>query len=171
VTDRTRVAITWFAFGAVAAGILTFAAYKLMSDEDRPPIVVKGGSIIFEMHPLPGQPTSPNWVDDGNGQNWKPDHPAGTKVAKFIVSVINPDGQCSRLEGNAVQLSHSAGNDKLHVNVGGQEPNVGPKAKLTADNGAALRTLRFADGDLTAVRVQNTECKLKSDSQVWIWPK
>ena len=60
--QRMRAGITVFALGTALAGNPGCARDQgLVGSEDRPPIIVKGGSIILEMQPLPGESASRDW--------------------------------------------------------------------------------------------------------------
>ena len=171
--QRMRTGITVLALGTALAGHPGCARDQgLVGNEDRPPIIVMGGSIIMEMHPLPGESASRDWVDNGNGQNWKPNHQQGKASNKFIVSVLHPaGGECTGLQGTAVQLFHDGQGGPLHVINASQEPNIGPKGRLKENNSLALKTLTFTEGTFTHIRVAEKECQVNANSQVWIWPR
>ncbi|HXG57027.1 MAG TPA: hypothetical protein VNJ03_16735 [Vicinamibacterales bacterium] len=87
--------------GAVL-GVLTGAAVMYsfqqpsVEDDDRPPIIVRGGSLIFESGDTkkskPGKPWRKETVTDSAGQSevqWKPDHEKARSVGLFVVSFEN----------------------------------------------------------------------------------
>ena len=81
-----------YALGATAFGAL--GAYLLLQkgdedQEDRPPILVRDGSLIFESgDPAsidPIEQTGKPWIDDG--EDWQPAHPEGKGTTWFVVDI------------------------------------------------------------------------------------
>ena len=74
---------------------------------DRPPIIVRDGSIIFDG----GEPSrSKPWSRDTFLGEWKPDHPDGPPVKEFRVTFAGmtpPAGCSSPLTGAAVLVDYS----------------------------------------------------------------
>ncbi|CAN5876124.1 hypothetical protein BH24ACI5_BH24ACI5_22020 [soil metagenome] len=58
--------------GAVAMVVGCMAGpgtYVAAVQSDRPPMVVKGGSVRIELHPVKGMSKSPDWVEEGAGKD------------------------------------------------------------------------------------------------------
>jgi hypothetical protein len=145
---------------------------------DRPPIIVKNGSVIIENQPLKGKSTNPGWVDDG--QEWKIDHEDPPNVGEYLVGVTGGvSGECEDLRGTHVRIEHDGNGASLTFRIANDEPKVGPKGQLTPETVGGLRRLRFGDQGVRATRVlvydqnpqQGRSCQLGTDSQVWIWPE
>ncbi len=91
--------LTYAAAGALVGGLLVLGYSALTEDdamdEDRPPIIVKGGSLIFESGDAsssdPDESTGKPWV--AMGSDWQPDHPRGKKTKWFSVNLVAADQQ------------------------------------------------------------------------------
>jgi len=93
--------LVWGALGVIAVGavvcaskVMTFRSLRY-SDEDRPPIIVRGGSLYFisgDAHHSKnefkyGKP----WKYRKQKKVWQPDHERGKRVTVFGVDVYPPD--------------------------------------------------------------------------------
>jgi hypothetical protein len=144
VNRNTKIAL------AVGGGLLAVAAGALIydvvtSDEDRPPIRVKGGSVSFI--------TAKQWSgQDLLRREWKPNHPRGKPAREFLVSFQRADGViCVEASGDEVLID--VGPDagpvlqfrvhprKLH-GLGKPEPKVAAPSEA-GDPTNALDTLTF----------------------------
>lgn len=67
------------------------------NDEDRPPIVVKSGSLYFD-HVADGRPGQEWELVSGSTTDWQPNHPGGKKVSKlqlyFVGGSVSGGGLC-----------------------------------------------------------------------------
>lgn len=87
----TGTKVTYFVAGAVIAGILVGAFSAVISsgdDEERPPIIVRGGSIIFESGDKNGKPKEKKgkkWTPSGS--DWQPDQGEGIPVADLTIAI------------------------------------------------------------------------------------
>ena len=77
-----------FAVGlVVGVGVGMPIGEALAGDDDRPPIIVRNGSVIFDGGDPKGDPkTWKAWKKDILGEQWKPDHDNGRKVREYQVS-------------------------------------------------------------------------------------
>lgn len=82
--------------GIVLGGLLVYGALRAGrgdEDEDRPPIIVKGGSLIFESGDAdssdPGEKTGKAWVQHNN--DWQPNQKKGKKVKWLVVGLPTGD--------------------------------------------------------------------------------
>lgn len=164
------VAIGLLLGGAAVVG----AVYFLMdfrADDDRPPIIVRNGSVILEQTPLPGQAMYPTWMQDGN--EYRPNQANGESVSGFLVAVVNPaSGTCEGWTGNVVQVSRKTGPPLMFVIAGGQ-PRVGPAGQLRPDSTNARKL--SSDSAMDQVKVVSQgggeqSCPLGATSEVWLWP-
>lgn len=172
--------LTYFVIGAaIAAAILSTVAFLIWAplSGDRPPIIVKGGSVLIENQPFKGKSTGPGWADDGS--DWKSDQQNAVDVSKYLVGVVGGiSGSCEDLEGQTVEIEHDGSGSTLKFRVTGNQPKVGPKGQLTPETSGGLKRLRFGDANVHPTRVlvydqnpqQAATCQLGSNSQVWIWP-
>jgi hypothetical protein len=162
--------------GLLLGGLGALLLYKLFRwrrfDDERPPIRVRGGSVVFENQLVVGESESRDWISSGDRRDWKPEHPEGKRVTEFVVSVVRPSGRCVPMRGHVVMIRRTPANTPpLHVNIVDGEPVVGPKNQLDVNNGLTLKTISYDAGDLVSVAVGSDECNLTRDSEVWIWPR
>ena len=95
--NATRAGIA--AAGLIGGALLGYAVGSRAADDDRPPIIVKGGSLIFQS----GDPNSSEqeekqgkpWKQVGN--DWQPDHDDGKKTTWFSVAISGGSGSCPTL--------------------------------------------------------------------------
>jgi hypothetical protein len=78
---------------AVAAAILTAVLSSMFAagDEDRPPIIVRSGSVKIDG----GEANSTNWKPwkaHGSNKQWRPDHDKGGSTANYSVTITNSNG-------------------------------------------------------------------------------
>jgi len=91
VPGTTGTNVSYFAAGAVVAGLLVgaFTLLKSSQEEERPPIIVRGGSLIFESgdrnSSKPKEKHGKKWMN--NGGNWQPDHGNGISVSDLTVAI------------------------------------------------------------------------------------
>ena len=112
------------AIGALLAGTAVFllASREAGDDEDRPPIIVRGGSLLFESDENAiGKP----WHVKDKGQNteqWQPNHAAGKVASWFVIEIEvgQGTGSCPALSmtqgevtftrrGQQIKMSMAAG--------------------------------------------------------------
>ena len=83
--------IAYFAAGALVAGLIAAALFfriRSGDDEERPPIIVRGGSIVFQS----GDPNGSADEKQGRrwmpvGDDWQPDHLKGVPVNLFTIAI------------------------------------------------------------------------------------
>jgi hypothetical protein len=78
---------------AVAASVATVFLLKVFSasGEDRPPIIVRNGSVKIDG----GNPNSTNWKpwkQHGSKKEWQPDHGNGASTTNFSVGITSANG-------------------------------------------------------------------------------
>ena len=91
--------LVWGALGVIAVGAVVCASRAMAflsreySDEDRPPIIVRGGSLYFisgdAYHSKNEFKYGKQWVH--HSQGWKPKHDKGKSVNFFVVDVYPSD--------------------------------------------------------------------------------
>jgi hypothetical protein len=119
---------------AGAIGLLAaagYVVYRFLAEEDRPAMIVKNGSIVFENKLRDGETEPLDWEDDGG--MWQPKQPKGKKVKHFIADVKGADDKtCTRLESAELVISYSYGSTKedFRVMISGKKPKVTPKGLL-----------------------------------------
>jgi len=91
VPGTTGTKLTYFAAGAAIA-VLGATAVSLVvssSDEERPPIIVRGGSLIFESGDKnkPKEPKGKKWVTVPQTTYWQPDHANGISVTDLTIAI------------------------------------------------------------------------------------
>lgn len=102
--------IAYLILGVLCAGLLalgrtvqTSGMGVLAEDEERPPIIVKGGSLLFESgdskKAKKGKPWKTEDVPDAAGKNekqWKPDHPNGIPASVLKVAFTGGTDEARR---------------------------------------------------------------------------
>lgn len=83
ISLKVKVAVAMLGIAALLAfGFRKLLFHKLLDDDDeRPPIIVRNGSLLFE--------SKKNWKKDPSGTHrFKPDHPGGHTVGLYSVTLI-----------------------------------------------------------------------------------
>ena len=170
MTTRQKLALFVTVTALLVVGYYATLQFFSLQQEERPAMIVKGGSIHLELLPVKGKSQSPAWVDEGT-QGWKPDHANGVGVTMFLVAVTNPQsGICQNMSGPQVQLTHSAINRPIIIMEVNGEPSVRPKDLFTPNNAPPLKQIYNVDpGKITEIQVSGDKCVLNADSVVWIW--
>ena len=189
---ETVLAAVLTILGAALAGSTWIYAGMLLGD-DRPPIIVRGGSIYFQG----GDPSLPNccnnWKKDLLSDEWKPDPDNKDGVKEFAVTVKGVDS-CSMNDATAQQVFFyfqygldSARDWSLYrVQIekkggfGKREPKINPPGKLppknSADPGKSPGIIEDAHaGFISGIRVGDAACGFdmpnKAKLEIWIQPK
>ena len=149
---KTLVAATALAAAEGFAAGYAVGSGTRIGDEDRPPIIVKNGSIQFE--------TSRGWADDGGA--WKPDHNEGKPVREFVAAISNAidssGNPCPRLSGVQFIITYAlseASSTDFHVILAGREPKI-PKGLLN-HSGNSLTYGTAGAGRIGAIRALPTQ--------------
>jgi hypothetical protein len=92
VPGTTGTKVAYFTAGALVAGVIVGTLSGLLissgDDEERPPIIVRGGSIVFESGDKNGKPKEKKgkkWIPAGN--DWQPDQGEGIPVADLSIAI------------------------------------------------------------------------------------
>jgi len=153
LSDSTRKMLIAFTIGAILAGAaVAFLMFRAADDEDRPPIIVRGGSLIFQSEEsgTPGK----KWAAKVPNKEWISDHDAGKWVSMFEVTFEGPN-DCSSAYTPELTVYYKAAAEKEDIvsfQVLRQPKNQGNNkmetvisgAGLTEDNNAANPTLTYA---------------------------
>lgn len=170
------------AVAAIAAVAFAFAfgLFDFNGDEERPPIIVRNGSIVFENQLVSGPSTGQSklWVPSGT-RKWKPDHKEGKRISGFDVTFNGVD--CAPMSGHPVRITRTngaGGNETYEIKREGLfrvDPKVQAPVDMTVDNSIPKTTLTSKDtgGAITEVRIANTTCNIPSTSKpnIVITPK
>ncbi len=164
-SDSKRSARVLIALATIAVVLLGFAfalgLFDRNGDEERPPIIVRNGSIVFENDLVGSTGQSKHWVPSGS-HKWKPDHDKGLRVREFHVTFTGVE--CDPMTGQPVDITRSTG-ESFQVKREGVF-RVDPKDKapqdatMTPDNSLPKATLTSDDagGYITEVRIGNQRC-------------
>jgi hypothetical protein len=119
---------------------------------ERPAIIVRGGSVIFQL-------TDKHWKR--SGRDWKPDHPDAPAVNVYVVTLEDDTGRplCGPYAGDTVKLLTSGGalafaldRDGGFLGLGKKEPRLKPSSTLTPDT-AMPEKLTATDQTFLGMRV------------------
>jgi hypothetical protein len=157
-------------FALLAFGLGIFGGN---GDEERPPIIVKNGSIIFENQLATsgtGSGRSFDWTPSGN-RRWKPDHENGKRIAEFYVTFRGVD--CAPMTGNPVHITRQTAQSVTEVyQVIRQgffrvDPKVVTPDDMKIDNSLPLKTLTSLDdgGSITEVAIGTSKCPIPADKK------
>lgn len=176
---------------SLAVGVLTglAAAWLLFGEEEeRPPILVRGGSLIFQSGDpgdddpdyQRGKPWKPV------GADWQPDHDEARKLKRFSVEIVGGNlPLCpgySRTKEITITYKPAQGPDKtFKITSKGKDGDANkPQTPtivgqgLVIDNGPANPTLTFEDASNTITRVQfqavgtgNVNCPGPASLKIW----
>lgn len=165
-----------YAAGGILLGATAYFLYDKgvdQQDEDRPPIVVKGGSLNF-YNGTPGRP----------GRAWKPvsakfqlDHDRGKPVSSFQLYFVGGTGACSPVTTSefTVNFDHDGIADtpalvytvNLESDQGRRAPTVsGTDLAVDTADSTRLYTGTAGTGSIGAVAWSNQECA--APTEVWV---
>lgn len=154
MTDKIKTAITWIAL-ATSLGLAGYTAYKFVAeDEDRPPIIVKSGSLIFE-NGDDAQNQGKPWHEPNAKQEWQLDHPKGRPTKQFHAIFVGGTGDCAPKYITEAVIYYKYMKDQneetaqFTVTTRQRSPQGGTKAPailgadLVKDNSGYIKTLKF----------------------------
>jgi hypothetical protein len=167
VTEQTKWGLGGLAVGVLATATVVYVSTR--DNEDRPPMVVKGGSLIFQSGINNNKPGK-NWRSDSSAPNeWQMDHAAGKPTNTFLVMMpgsgtCGPDfvdqlnfeytlqnGQVVQFQLTRKKQIGSSGNKMVPTIIG---------ANLTPTNSAPTPVLTFPGaGALTRVTGPGIDCR------------
>ena len=182
---RARQMMLLVAGLAVVAGLVALALLIFRAREDRPPIIVKGGSIHFEgCADKNGRKKA--WKKRQNG-HWRPDHSKGEDVSKFHVEIVADNvGECDNPSvrecgtGIVVQVQYSQSgsaapppgkfefNAELNDDLGKWEPTLSSDVALQPNGDFQLDY--GGDGGTIAAAVNGRPCNPSAAMALRITP-
>jgi hypothetical protein len=163
-------------------GVLTYSrkaeasgAPMMAGDEDRPPIIVKGGSLTFESGTArrPGKPWKK--VDPASKKNWDQDHGNGKNVSLFQLYFVGGTGACTPQADTEFTVNYDHDNDGRNarpyvVSINQTGPDKGPMISsdfLDQDQSAATKLVATpATGRLLNVTIGTSTCT--RPREVWV---
>lgn len=137
MTDRQKSLIVnvTIAVFSVAAGFYIASVLQSADDDDRPPIVVKNGSLYFD-NGYPQRPGS-QWNQVPGTSDWQPDHPKGKPVTQLQLYFNGGTGTCVE---TAVK--------SFTVNFDPDGSGSGPAKQYTVSISTAGKAVPTVNGDL-----------------------
>lgn len=181
---RALVVTAFFALIAIGVwGILS------KGKDDRPPIIVKGGSIDFSgCADMAGKK---RWVRDLIGEHWKPDHSQGGDTDAFVVKLVSAGQECKPISltdcasGDVVSVTYTAMNPATQQKVdtvftftkvryfwfGHREPKLNSPVTLAHPSDNLLTFGQAQQGAITKLVVDGTTCSLPSNPVIRIVPR
>jgi hypothetical protein len=166
VTEKTKWGLGGLTVGIVGTALILTAVVR--DDEDRPPMVVKGGSLIFQSGVDAAHPGK-RWKKNANSTTeWQMDHPRGKPTRTFLV-MMSGSGSCGPAFVPELSLEYtlsSGGTARFQVvrrpqNGSGnkQVPTVIGDG-LTENNSGDTPTVTFGSaGELTRVTANGIDCR------------
>jgi hypothetical protein len=177
--SRDRLCTILFA-AAVCAIASAWLHARMMANNDRPPIIVRGGSIYFQG----GDPNGPNgtdccnnWKKDLLSDEWKPEPDDKHGVTEYSVTVTGvPSTVCSMTEvaGEKVLIYFQHGSERnrdfslyrfyVHpkFGFGKREPKLIPAGRLTVKNSSDPKQPGVLEDDrpgfISGIRVDGAAC-------------
>lgn len=165
-----------YAAGGILLGAAAYFLYDKavnQQDEDRPPIVVKGGSLNF----YNGAPSRPGKAWKSSALGFQLDHDRGKPVSSFQLYFVGGTGACSPVTTSdfTVSFDHDGIADtpaRLYtVNVRSDKGRPAPTASgpdLVIDTGDSRRlyTGTAGTGSLVSVAWSSLECA--APTEVWV---
>jgi hypothetical protein len=144
---------------------------RLRGNEDRPPIIVREGSIVFEHKVINGKQL--DW--DDSQSDWTPKQPNGKRI-DFIRATIVKGGSsgCPKtIESRAIEITFSTGSksETFTVFEAGKKPKIRPKGLLTRDSSRKKLTHGpTGGGSITRIRARQggLECELSGAVEIEI---
>lgn len=150
-------------------------APMMAGDEDRPPIIVKGGSLTFQSG-TPKRPGKP-WkkVDPANKKKWDQNHGNGKNVTLFQLYFVGGTGSCAPQTAAEFTVNYDHDKDGKSprpyvVSINTTGPDRGPMISsdyLDQDQTDANKLAATpATGDLLNVTIGSSVCT--QPKEVWV---
>ena len=176
MTEKTKWGLAGLAAGALITGAVIYTAV-IRDNEDRPPMVVKGGSLIFQSGVNSSNPGK-TWHNDPNAQSeWQMNHPAGKPTNAFSV-MLTGSGSCGPGFVQELTLEYTRSSDqavrtfrlvrKAQFGTSGKMVPTVIGDGLTPTNSGDTPLLTYPDpGELTRVTATNIDCRAPADFMVY----
>jgi hypothetical protein len=184
VTKTQSLVLTGFTAAALG-GALLYVAGRITSaaDEDRPPIIVRGGSVIFESaakNPRPGQP----WTKENGKEVYHQDHkgkgrPVNTFQLYFVGGIAggsSTSGLCMPVATTKFVVSYQEGTaGPLDYTVeipasGNQDPTVSGPGITNDTTANTLTAGTHGQGHIVSVSgtdVNNAKFACDGPGEIW----
>jgi hypothetical protein len=168
VTQQTKWGLAGLATGAVLTGAVIYVA-AIRDNEDRPPMVVKGGSLIIQSGFNSKKPGKP-WHNDPAAPNeWQMDHSAGKQTNAFLL-MMSGSGSCGPDFVDEMVLEYTLSNNQTtqyritrKKQIGSSGSKMVPTVigeRLSPTNTGDTPFLMFPDaGSLTRVTATGIDCR------------
>ena len=156
MTETQKTAATWAAVGLVVGGLALFAYNRLMAeDDDRPPIIVRGGSLYFESVTTKRQPARV-WTEVNNSKKeWRVVQSKGKKVTFYQVYFEGGSGACAPIE--SAQVVVNSREKQFTVTIAEGRPTVTSDQEMEVSNNDT-RLIADPDGMLSSVVIDSKTC-------------
>ena len=176
MTEKTKWGLAGLAAGALITGAVIYTAV-IRDNEDRPPMVVKGGSLIFQSGVNSANPGK-QWQKNPNAQNeWQMNHSAGKPTNAFSV-MMTGSGTCGPGFVTELTLEYTRSSDqsvrtfqlvrKAQFGTSGKMVPTVVGDGLAPTNAGDTPYLTYAEaGDLTRVSATNIDCRSPADFMVY----
>lgn len=163
---NTRIAATALVVSMIAGG-LGWVFAQGTTEEDRPAMIVRNGSIIFENGTVNGRPV--HWLY-ADALSFKTDQQNGKRVISADATVTGGSGQCNLTGGRRFRITFQEQNDSedIHLIAAGQEPKIFPNDVLTRSSSRLQLTRGTAGAGQIFVRMDNGKvpCVIAKTGQI-----
>ena len=174
MSPETKVRLGFAAGGLLAGGLLLYATLQYLQppdDEDRPPIIVRGGSLEFESGTVnrPGR----NWKTGSVG--FQMIHDRGKPVSRFQVYFEGGTGLCTpvTVADFTISFDHDGqGNTPPRLYEVRTRPDTGRPAPTVTGEGLTISsnnpTQLRVDAEATAFSIVGSNFECTNPTAVWI---
>jgi hypothetical protein len=180
VSSKFSIMTTIAAAAAIVVAALGVAAYTLSVDRERPPLVIRNGSVVIDGGDA--QDARKHWKDwrrdSPETRRWRPVQPGGAPVSRYSVTVTGARcGSGEALTGTDVFVDYTVESSNLtsRVHIGRDlvagvtdgsawEPAIEASRAMTIVPGTPFDPPQLVynpgDGWISAVTVGSTACRL-----------
>ena len=144
--DKPTLSIRHLSAGLlIGAGLYILIKKLFFSFGERPPIIVRGGSIVFE--------TEDGWVDDGD--HWRPRRPNAPPPGR-MVGTLEDAGECLTIRGRRFDITYVEGTlpKRFTVKLAGVDPRITPKHDLRRNGQRELHHGTSGRGRITQIEAR-----------------
>ena len=161
-----RFAAGGFVAGAIVGAVVAYFLIRKAPRADRPPIIVKGGSLIIENDPTNGHV---GWREEGS--DWVPDQEDGNDVHYLRVELLAGSSKCDfpidRAEKLEITYRRDGREKKFKIKAHDKKPKVGKESGLEP-RGHQLIYDESKGGEIVHLKADGEACPLSGGARLRI---